>query len=172
MNVRPSLLVGLSLALACLVLGLCLARPSAGQAPAVQAKPDDLATRVQQLEQRLAALEKILKQAQPKEATKSATETKLVGNWMVSDRDRKVEGIVTDLKLKADGTGKAVVNTADGRWNNMKYDVVGKHLQLKEERGHASYELSARLQSVTDTEMMLEYTLDDKPRRVHYTRDK
>lgn len=83
--------------------------------PRVAAEPpkeDELAARVRQLEQRVAALEKALKVAKNPPATE--TEKKLVGNWAVAaDGDRKVEGVVTDLRLNADGTGKAVVIPLD-----------------------------------------------------------
>jgi hypothetical protein len=134
---------------------------------------EDLATRVQQLENRVAELEKLIKQmqAQAKEPAKSTTEQKLVGNWAVGDDERKVEGVITDLRLKPDGTAKAVLNTPDGRWNNIKYDVVGKQLQLGENRGHATYSLAVRIHSIMDTQLILEYMVGQKLRPIRYTRE-
>jgi hypothetical protein len=40
MNARPSLTIGAALVLGCVILGLFLGQPSAGQAPAVPAKAE------------------------------------------------------------------------------------------------------------------------------------
>ena len=77
----------------------------------------------------------------------------------------------SDLRFKNDGTGKAVVNGPDGRWNNMKYDLVGKELQLTEERSNSSYSLNGWLKSVSEDELVLEFLVGEKMRPVRYVRE-
>ena len=163
------------------VLALCLGISSVGilwpisvQAEKSQkTKKEELVKRVEQLEKQVAELAELIKRlkAPAQETTGSELERKLVGNWAVADADRKVEGICIGLRLKGDGTAKAVLNQADGRWNSIKYDLVGKQLQLSEDRQNSSYFLAARLKSVTETELVLEYTLGETPRQVVYTRE-
>jgi hypothetical protein len=139
-----------------------------------QPKSDELSTRVAQLEKRVAELEKIIKQmqAQAKESPRTTAETRLPGTWVIADDDRKLEGVFTDLKLKADGTGKGVINFPDRQWDNMKYEVVGKQLQFREQRGSLTYSVTARLRSVRADELVLEYKIGEKLRQVRYTREK
>lgn len=148
-----------------------------------QAKPDELAGRVQELEKRVAELEKGVQQSSPPaKDTKTATENKLVGNWLVTEADRQAKGIFTDLKLKPDGTGMAVLNLGvpERQWNNLKYDLVGKQLLLRGEHGGQTYSIETRVQSVNDTELILEYRTEfvrdgkrgDEVKQVRYTRDK
>jgi outer membrane murein-binding lipoprotein Lpp len=141
--------------------------------PVSARKDEELATRVQQLENRVKQLEKLVKlmRAQVKELRRTTVEKKLAGNWAVPDGTRKVEGICTDLKLNGDGTGKAVLNRPDGHWNNLTYDLVGKELQLTEERGNSSYSLAVRLHSVNDSELVLEYIIGETTQEVRYTRE-
>ena len=65
-----------------------------------------------------------------------------------------------------------LTNRADGQWNNLKYDVVGKQLNVRDERGAVAYTLSVRIASVSETELVLEYTVGDKSRQARYTREK
>ena len=141
--------------------------PVCGQQP----KTDDLPARVEELARRVAELEKIVKQMPARAPGKTTTEGKLVGNWVAAGDDRNVEGVITDLKLKSDGTGKAVIRHQDPQWNNMKYDLVGKQLQLREERGGLSYSAAVLVRSVSDTELVLEYKLGETTRQVRYSRD-
>ena len=67
---------------------------------------------------------------------------------------------------------KAAINHPDGQWNNLKYDLVGKQLQLRDERGGLTYTMAVRIQSATDTELVLEYRVGDKTREARYTREK
>ncbi|HKB03418.1 MAG TPA: hypothetical protein VKD90_14440 [Gemmataceae bacterium] len=159
--------------LATLSVVLAVAAPLA-VAPARGQSKDDLAARVQQLEKKVAELEATIKHLQglPRDPARTDTAGKVVGSWTISDEDRKAEGLFTDLRLNADGTGKAVINHPDGKWNNVKYDVVGKQLNLREERGGMAYALSVRIQSLSDTEMVLEYRVGDKSRIAKYTREK
>jgi hypothetical protein len=159
--------------LATLSVFLTLTSPLA-VAPARGQSKDDLAGRVQQLEKKVAELEATIKQLQglPRDPARTDTAGKVVGSWTIAAEDRKAEGLFTDLKLQADGTGKAVINHADGQWNNVKYDVVGKQLQVREQRGASSYALSVWIQSISDTEMVLEYRVGDKSRTAKYTREK
>jgi len=146
------------------------AAPARGQ----PAKADDLAGRVQQLEKRVAELEGLVKQlqARPKDPARTGLAAQVVGTWVVADADRKADGLFTDLRLRADGTGKAAINHPDGQWNNLKYDLVGKQLQLRDERGGLTYTMAVRIQSATDTELVLEYRVGDKTREARYTREK
>lgn len=139
-----------------------------------QSNPDDSSVRVQELEKRVAELESAMKKTprSVQEMATTKTETNLVGNWVAIDDDRKVDGVIIDLKLKADGTGKAVINHQDPLWNNMRYDLVGKQLQLRDERAGMSYSLAVLVQSVNDAELVLEYKLGETVRSVRYTRDK
>jgi hypothetical protein len=50
--------------------------------------------------------------------------------------------------------------------------VVGKQLQIREERGGMAYTMSVRIASVSDTELVLEYRVGDKSRTAKYTREK
>src|SRR4051812_3593481 len=72
--------------------------------PAVRAQPKegDLAAKLAALEKRVADLEAALKKAPPVDPSQSETAAKVVGNWVVTDEDRK-ECVFTDLMLKADG---------------------------------------------------------------------
>lgn len=144
--------------------------PVIGQQP----KGDELAARVQQLEKRVAELEEIVKQmqTQSKEPGTTATATKLVGNWIVTHEDQETEGALTGLNLKPDGTGRAVFNTSDPQWNNVKYAVVGTQLQLREERQFSSHALTARVRSLTETELILDYVIGGKSHQVRYARDR
>jgi hypothetical protein len=159
--------------LATLSVVLALASPLA-VAPARGQSKDDLAARVQQLEKKVAELEATIKQLQglPRDPARTDTAGKVVGSWTITNEDRKAEGLFTDLRLKADGTGKAVINQKDGQWNNMKYEVIGKQLQLREERGGFSYTMSVRIQSVSDTELVVEYRVGDQTRTAKYIREK
>lgn len=53
----------------------------------------------------------------------------------------------------------------------MKFDLVGKELQLTDERGGATFSHYGRLISVTDGELVLEFVLAEKTRQVRYTRE-
>jgi hypothetical protein len=143
-------------------------------APAHGQSKDDLAARVQQLEKKVAELEATIKQLQglPRDPARTDTAGKVVGSWAIAEEERKAPGLFTDLRLKADGTAKAVINNPDGQWNNVKYDVVGKQLQLREERGATAFVMSVWIQSISDTEMVLEYRVGDKSRTAKYTREK
>ena len=144
--------------------------PALGQ----PARADDLAARVQQLEKRVAELEGMVKQlqGQPRDPARTDAAGRVVGSWVIADEDRKAEGLFTDLRLKADGTGKAVINNRDGQWNNVKYEVVGKQLQVREERGSTALTMSVRIQSLSDTELVLEYRVGDKSRTAKYNRER
>jgi hypothetical protein len=159
--------------LATLSAVLAVASPLA-VAPARGQSKDDLAARVQQLEKKVAELEATIKQLQglPRDPARTDTASKVVGSWAIAEEDRKSQGLFTDLRLKADGTGKAVINNPDGQWNNLKYDVVGKQLQLREERGATAFVMSVWIQSISDSEMVLEYRVGDKSRTAKYTREK
>ncbi|MBO0697077.1 MAG: hypothetical protein J2P46_01665 [Zavarzinella sp.] len=157
-----------------LALSLALSSVLAIPAGSVRAQPpkaDDLAARVQQLEKRVAELEKQL-HGLGKDPAKTGTAAQVVGSWAIADDLRKAEGLFTDLRLRADGTGKAVINHANGQWNNLKYDVVGKQLELRDERGGLIYSMSVRIASISDSEMVLEYTVGDKSRQAKYSREK
>jgi outer membrane murein-binding lipoprotein Lpp len=146
------------------------AAPARGQ----EAKADDLAGRVQQLERRVTELEARVRQLQahPKDPARTGVAAQLVGTWVIAEEDRKADGLFTDLRLRADGTGKAAINRPDGQWNSVKYDVVGRQLQVRDERGAVAYALSARIASISDAELVLEYSAGDKTRQAKYTREK
>jgi hypothetical protein len=105
------------------------------------------------------------------------TEKKLVGNWAITDNDKKTAAdkklpVWTDLKMNADGTCAMVWH--DGTvYPTEKYQVteIGNVTRISSQptpiEGAITWQF--RLASVTETELVLEYAGGVK---VHYTRKK
>jgi hypothetical protein len=151
--------------------------------PAAFADPDkeaELLKRIEQLEKRVEELEKIVKERPPGKEPATDTEKKLVGNWTITDADKKAAAEKksfrwTDLNMKADGTCALVGNDAsifgsvtDGKY---KVTVIGSVTRLEISWGY--FGSGVRIASVTETELVLEYGLKDNMWvKVRYTRVK
>ena len=132
-------------------------------------RADDLATRVQQLEKRVAELEAALKRgaAEPK----TETENKLVGNWTVSDANRR-EAVFVDLVLKADGRCDVSIRSFGTR-SNATYKLIGKQLLVEASNTTATESWGqCRLVSVDDKELVLEHGEGAAARKVKYEKQK
>ena len=150
------------LTLACL-LCMTLAAPVRGQEV-------DLATRVAQLEKRVAELEAALKRGTA-ELAKTDAENKLVGSWTVTEADRK-SAVFNDLVLKADGTCEITIRSFARP--NSKYKVIGKQLIVEAAVTGAVSETwgQCRVVSVSDKELVLEHGEAAAVTKVKYNREK
>jgi hypothetical protein len=170
---KPCLLAVLALVASWVVL---LSPPTA---VAEADKEAELLKRIEQLEKRVAELEKKLPKERPpgKEPT-TDTEKKLVGNWTITDADKKTAADkkifrVTDLNMKADGTCALLGSDPSilRPVNAAKYEVtvIGSVTQITiEPLGWA-----VRIASVTEKELVLEYPLKENTwEKVRYTRVK
>ena len=130
-------------------------------------KEAELLKRIEQLEKRVAELEKAINQPRPpgkEQATE--TEKKLVGNWVIVDADKKTAAdknltTWTDLKFKADGTC-ALVSSRGMVVREAKYQVtqIGTVTEIAMEWGtgaKAQFGVGCRIASVTDKELVLEF---------------
>ena len=166
----------------------CLMWSSLPAALADPPKEADLLKRIEQLERRVAELEKRVPERPSGKESATETERKLVGNWTITDADKKAAADkrvypATDLTMKADGTC-AMVAHDNSLYPNGKYQLtaVGSVTQLYLDCTipaipGASTGWALRVASVTDKELVLEYPelLEGKPGewvKVHYTRTK
>lgn len=102
-----------------------------------------------------------------KELPKTQTEMKLIGTWIVVDEDRKMAGL-WDMKLKPDGTCEITNEVPGSAAVNAKYRVVGSQLHVEQR----PLSWARRIVDVTDSELILEYELDEDVVRVRYNRAK
>jgi hypothetical protein len=168
---KPRLLAILAL----VVTGVALLSPPAAFAEAD--KEAELLKRIEQLEKRVAELEKA---RPPGKEPATETEKKLVGNWTITDADKKAAADKkmfrwTDLIMKADGTC-ALVGSDPSIFGsitdaNYKVTVTGSVTQVEISWGNFGW--GCRIASVTETELVLEYGVkSDTWVKVRYTRKK
>ena len=151
--------------------------------PAALADPDkgaELLKRIEQLEKRVAELEKLVKERPPGKEPATDTEKKLVGNWTITDADKKTAADKktfrwTDLNMKADGTCAMVGSDPSvfGSITGAKYKVtvIGRVTQVEISWGNFGW--GCRIASVTESELVLEYGLKENTwEKVRYTRVK
>jgi hypothetical protein len=171
------LLVVLALVASCVILS---------SPPAAFADPDkeaELLKRIEQLEKRVEELEKIVKERPPGKEPARDTEKKLVGNWTITDADKKTAADKkmfrwTDLNMKADGTC-ALVGSDPGVFGSItgakyKVTVIGSVTQVEISWGNQpKLTWGGRIASVTEKELVLEYGLKENTWvKVRYTRVK
>ena len=136
-------------------------------------KEAELLKRIEQLEKRVAELEKVINKRRPS-AKEPATETekKLVGNWVIVPANKKLSPY-TDLKFKADGTcalayGEGMV-VRDAKYQVTQVATVTQ-IDIDWKAGGAGIRWGGRIASVTDTELVLEYGSGDKRVKLCYAR--
>ena len=144
-------------------------------------KEADLLARIQKLEKRLDELELVIIQlrASAKEDPRTGVEKKLVGTWLVSDADRKQakvlqeKGVVTltDLRFKGDGTCGVVIQSGLA-FLDAKYQVIGKQMVINHKSEGVSRSWEFRIDSVTETELVLERKDRGEMIKVRYMRAK
>ena len=162
----------LTAALALVASGLVLLSPHAALADS--AKEAELLKRIEQLEKRVAELEKAINRPRPpgKEPA-TETEKKLVGNWVIVPANKKLLPY-TDLKFKADGTcalayGEGMV-VRDAKYQVTQVATVTQ-IDIDWKAGGAGIRWGGRIASVTDKELALEFaTSPDTWVKVRYTR--
>jgi hypothetical protein len=148
-------------------------------------KEADLLKRIEQLEKRVAELEKKApKEPPPGKEPATDTEKKLVGNWTITEVDKKSAADKksfrwTDVNMKADGTCALLGSDPSdfGSVTGAKYKVtvIGSVTQISIEWGQsgATFGWGARIASVTDKELVLEYGIKENTwEKVRYTRVK
>jgi len=151
-------------------LAFLLSLSLAGPLMADPAKEADLATRVQQLEKRVAELEAAIKKAAT-DLPKTESENKLMGIWTVTDADRPA-AVFVDLVLKSDDRCDVVIRSFGSR-ANATYKLIGKQLIVEASTASATESWSqCRLVSVDDKELVLEHGEGAASRKVKYARQK
>jgi hypothetical protein len=107
-------------------------------------KEADLLKRIEQLEKRIADLEKAIKERPSVKEPATATEKNLIGNWTITDDSKKTAiakklnwanwtteparsgRLITDLNLKADGTCALVIGGQVYNRGSYNVTVVGR----------------------------------------------
>jgi hypothetical protein len=142
----------------------CVLFLSGNIAFAQPSKEADLLARIQKLEKRIDELELLFVRlrASAKEDPRTEVDKKLVGSWLVSDADRKqarVEPVkrvtLTDLRFKGDGTCGYVIQSGLV-FLDAKYQVIGKQMVINYKDMSVSLPHEFRIESVTETELVLE----------------
>ena len=138
-------------------------------------KEAELLKRIEQLEKRVADLEKAIKERPSVKEPATATEKNLIGNWTITADSKKtaiakkVKDRWTDLNLKADGTCDLVMRGEVYKKGSYKVTVVGsiKSLFIKwvplyfgaevtQPRAPIQgYEWDVRIASVSEEELVL-----------------